>query len=992
MDRSLFWAEVDSGTENISAVVVLQDAMGKAAATRAASAMLERYEVGLLAVVGIAGGLSGDAGIGDVCFTGPLFDVLENSKVVDTKKGMKIEFNNLPYNTDPLLTFALKYVSLGSDIKSKFEDWQLDRYYKSRELIPGEFIGRQSKNEHIGIPQIHDGSIVCAAVSKSEIYKSNVTNLDRKLLAVETETGGVFSEAVRHGVPVVTVRGICDYADENKSKLEAQTGGNARRIAADNAVSFVKLQFENPQFQKFLGHRRSQVQGVNAEQAKKEAEKKLVATALDNLREEVHTQLTQLSPEYQGKPKGYRLPLPRVKVSPTNASVSPSTESYDEKNILEAVAKTKTSLVTIPRNYPDNGLPWIVAQELSLIEINGKTVVPVVIKGEDVRPPHNTLSKQAGAQVDAIEARDDARLVFIVHDFPLASRSRLEFLRTEQQKYEEAHFLVLNRTDADPSDMSALQVALGAERFDLCQISFSELSDFIKRSFQYPDQQASVVALRLQNMFRKFELNAHPSYFAGLSSESLAALLKANRRSELLQLAVGGFLSFVVAGDEDQVVLSRTTREKFLRMLAYRMEVRGEEFDRPALVSLVEEFALERDFEIDSLLFLKAFQDKGILHFSGGKVRITLPFMLSYLLAVELAAEPEEALRYFNFQSEDFDFPTFELYCEIARNEAITNKIISQLRSELEEFRQSKPNIHVLLTNDVRPVFVDHPGRFKALETQLQRAVDDVVNDRSNSHEKQRIIDIANRVQADAREIQDAVRQRADDDEKFATTRRLAKLWGIATMSLGSGSEQLARDPKRELAQLVVSASSALLDMGLRTFPAAQFENLKRELKSDSTARDLFNKSPEEPISPEDRELIELMVDAYEFSLLGLPIRAVFAQLGNFAGQAVLRTSVASVTSEDLMENLVARIWAAEISAAKEKAPLLAAIRDLPPVPFLRHSLSTYFMTRVFWDHWQTDNRLALLDAAEESLTALNSSIDKGRLRRIIKRDQERDD
>jgi hypothetical protein len=84
------------------------------------------------------------------------------------------------------------------------------------------------------------------------------------------------------------------------------------------------------------------------------------------------------------------------------------------------------------------------------------------------------------------------------------------------------------------------------------------------------------------------------------------------------------------------------------------------------------------------------------------------------------------------------------------------------------------------------------------------------------------------------------------------------------------------------------------------------------------------------------------------------------------------------------MENLIARVWAAEIDAAKEKAALLDAINGLPVVPFLRYTLSTHFIARVFWNHWETANRLALLDAAEEALRPIAGTIDKGKVRRMI--------
>ena len=215
-----FIVHLDFATDELTGVAILQEDMGKAAATRAAETILNVFEVGIVAVIGIAGGLSNDVAVGDVCFSGGIVDVLENAKQSTDKDGRAAqEFNSKFFVTDPLLTFAFKYVQLGSDVKPGFTDWQQRQHLKAKELIPGQFVGRQKKNEEIGTPQIHYGNIACGSVSKSEIYSSNLKQIDRKILAVETESGGVFHACQGHATPAIAIRGICDYADKNKSKL-----------------------------------------------------------------------------------------------------------------------------------------------------------------------------------------------------------------------------------------------------------------------------------------------------------------------------------------------------------------------------------------------------------------------------------------------------------------------------------------------------------------------------------------------------------------------------------------------------------------------------------------------------------------------------------------------------------------------------------------------------------------------------------------------------
>lgn len=71
--------------------LVLQEKMGRAAAQAACLTALEVFSCKAYICLGIAGGLSKDLNLGDVCYTGTLIDVYDNSKVIDgTDGGMEI--------------------------------------------------------------------------------------------------------------------------------------------------------------------------------------------------------------------------------------------------------------------------------------------------------------------------------------------------------------------------------------------------------------------------------------------------------------------------------------------------------------------------------------------------------------------------------------------------------------------------------------------------------------------------------------------------------------------------------------------------------------------------------------------------------------------------------------------------------------------------------------------------------------------------------------
>jgi hypothetical protein len=159
------------------------------------------------------------------------------------------------------------------------------------------------------------GTIVCGAVSKSAAYKDRLQKLDRKILAIDTESGGIFEEASANRLPAGTIRGISDYADNRKTDLEDTTGGIIRQIAASNAASFLKLQIANPRFVQIIAqHRTHEQDGASIFVAPSMEPKSVdVMDVITQLGHQIALKLRELCPEFRLQPKGYRLPVARVR-------------------------------------------------------------------------------------------------------------------------------------------------------------------------------------------------------------------------------------------------------------------------------------------------------------------------------------------------------------------------------------------------------------------------------------------------------------------------------------------------------------------------------------------------------------------------------------------------------------------------------------------------------------------------------------------------------
>jgi nucleoside phosphorylase len=244
---------VDTGVSDLTMLVVQQEGMGKSLAARAVSATLAEYNTGLIVCLGIAGGLSNDLQLGDVCYTGTVIDVYDNAKFGDSKENeLQLELSPSYFNTPRKLTASMNFLRTIPTLRADYEEWRRERASIARSLVPNTVLDASGNAVTIEDPSSKDGTIICGSVSKSQSYNQILKRVDRKILAIDTESGGVFEQGGSQGITALTIRGISDHANAEKGKLETETRGGVRKLAAGNAASFLKMQLRNPHFRAAL--------------------------------------------------------------------------------------------------------------------------------------------------------------------------------------------------------------------------------------------------------------------------------------------------------------------------------------------------------------------------------------------------------------------------------------------------------------------------------------------------------------------------------------------------------------------------------------------------------------------------------------------------------------------------------------------------------------------------------------------------------------------
>lgn len=979
----------------LSILLVKQNVMGRTECSIATMDIVDEFDVGMLVCLGIAGGLSSDVSIGDICRTGEIVDLLDNAKVTNatTKKGAKgqrsatgqqIAFSPTHYATPVELSVALDLDRLLPERRESYDVWIKSRGDYARSHLSGEFIGKDGKRESVGNPVVRHGSIACASVSDSSDYNKAIKKLDRKILAVETESGGLFSIADRHQIPALTIRGISDYAGQgiDKSKFEQQTKNKARLVAASNASSYLARQLTNPKLSQFLVCRRGPIPVLGASLALTVVDR--LANAIVSQSAQFDDHLKDLAPGFSLQ--GYRIPVPRVRI--TNGKGDAFGVGPDAAIELREIVKLgRVTVVELPPQYPDRSLAYIAARDLLMLEIPDRQVVPSVVEARDLHRPNRGILVAADAQVIAFKDAPEALLTFVVNDFDFSSRTQTEFLLNEVNALPNAKFIVVSRSKSNVVAENEFVRSTGALVASLEDVSFVETAHFLQKNFQMSGPEAEVVAIRLHDTFSKFKLSAHPSYFAGIPASTLTAILRANRRAELIELAVAGYLSFVVADDDEPLALSRTTREKFLTQLAFEMNVNKRSFSPDQLVAFASEFAVRFDFKISSVRFVHAFVDKGILFFDGNRVLFTLTFMESFLLAKKLHGEPAEALKYFRLGEKRFDLRTFALYAELG----ISTELLDEIQSRLDAAIDCIPAAEtpLLLTNDVQPLLLAKQDRVAAIQSRLQRAIEDVTNDRDASQEKQRLIDAAERIRKLA-SLRSQETVEVKEEEKRTAEQDAVEVWFVTILLLGSGAERLEAEIKRKLVGKIIRLSSLILDDWTRESVTVDYQRLKAELREDVDLLQSLAKSESESDLAEAKRTIDGLVDLLEYSFVTQPFRVIVQGLSEEARDMVLAESVINTKVSGLFENLLKALWLSDLDTPIGIKKLNAALKQLPGAKLLRMTLASFLITRVYWRHWDKASRLKLLNAAKETLKGAGLHYDKAGLQRLIEREEEK--
>jgi len=204
----------------------------------------------MIILIGIAGAISDDLKLGDIVIANEVDEYLADSAAESTGNSFEIKLSGKHWRlSEPMINSLRNFEHLDEVGYLSWKDKA--KSYQNSLKIPKEL-----KQYYNSLPELFFGHIASGnIVSKAKSFKKKLLANDRKFEVIEEEAAGVLqvTESMELNKPLVLIiRGISDFADEEKNVLEGRAKGKIRKYATFNAFIFLQKALQLDYFRGYL--------------------------------------------------------------------------------------------------------------------------------------------------------------------------------------------------------------------------------------------------------------------------------------------------------------------------------------------------------------------------------------------------------------------------------------------------------------------------------------------------------------------------------------------------------------------------------------------------------------------------------------------------------------------------------------------------------------------------------------------------------------------
>ncbi|MBO6551195.1 MAG: hypothetical protein JJ964_16465, partial [Rhizobiales bacterium] len=545
IDGNNFTGYKFTNDENITILFVHGFDWGNDAAYTVMNEVFSRFKAKLSVCIGIGGAITDDAKLGDVFYSKEVLDLTQRLKTQrDGDNNSRTKYDPKTYLCSTDLVKALDRSRLSISGKSIFKKWQESCELINRgSLVSVDTTELGHQSHYFERPNANNGKIAATnTVLADKMAVEDVKSCGRKITCVDTESAGFArscNENQNSGAHII-IRAISDLADENKKLTEESFSNIFRDIAVSNAALF---------FSCHLGLMLNSLKEIPKNLAidatltlKQKHEREI-----DKNEQSILKELTARSIAFKSLEQKNGMPVPRIR--PINLL----TEVVENKNepaieIEEALKENNNISIDVPKNYPDNALPWLYAHQLAEANLHGKYTIPICIPNNEFGPPKNNLVAHLQSNnLEFAQNNDDYHIVFIFTNFKISSRSKSKYLSDSVKEFHNASVIIFPDVLEMEIYNNELEKYFNHKCYNIEAISFTSITQYMSSAFEIPLEESEVVATRLVSTFNNYRLNIHPTYLASIQKDTVASFIEANQRGELIELAVAGLLTLLVS-------------------------------------------------------------------------------------------------------------------------------------------------------------------------------------------------------------------------------------------------------------------------------------------------------------------------------------------------------------------------------------------------------------------------------------------------------------
>jgi nucleoside phosphorylase len=954
------------GPDRESVVVLVGFAWGNDAAYRVMTEALGSFSPKAAFCVGIAGAISSDAKLGDVFYSTHVLDLTQRMKQERDKSGAsRIKYDPDSYPSDEAIVKILDRSRLSATGASTYNKWAEACQLVNTGLLAGTKTKTLGKPVgHFRKPEATNGKIASTNMVLADTHAiEDVKQCGRKMACVDTESAGFAKACLEQKLTCnISIRGISDSADETKKLVEVDYQNTFRRVAASNAALFLYMNLSeiisSISRQPVLENKSLSIPLTNP-----------IAANENHIKNELH----QRSLAFKAVGQDKKIPVPRLRLV-ADSTTTLQSQQQPEQEIEEILSSNDRILVKWPANYPDSALPWLFASLIADSPAKSSYTIPVCIKWPEFGPPKNSLDAHLELLgLSFCKNTPRYRIVFFMIDAQLGSRSKAQYLTEQFTSFNNAAMVIF----PDRSEFGALEneveTHFAPAQYAVEGISFSSITYYMRDIFGMPLDESEVLAARLISTFNNYHLKIHPTYLASIQRDTVLAFIEANQRGELLELAVAGLLSVLVAGDKSKVVLRRGTRERFLSKLAVGIYSGKHNYDEDRLEDYVNGYAKQMGFDISAKQFLRPFFENGILAYEGGYATIAVPVVRSYMLAKGLSEQYDEARAYFDLSGPNFDFGTFDLYCEFSNNSDIYGLVIDAIDSSIAFFRKKIAQYDApVLNGKYEGTLLKKSSSVVDAIEEISRRTKELVDKTDLVSEKQAKLDIRSKVArsrtASSIDISDP---NMFHDEHTAMYRLIS-----GAILLGSAAEKMEDGKKLELINRIIVLADLICVDVLTIFSGFDFDAAVEEVTEKVIADGVI------PVETDDskkelKSLVQLVVGEWEFNLAAQPMMVLLSILCESGRTNVLLSPISRASTSSKLQDFFRSSWMFDMDPTglrhlpKEISKKLGKTSTL-----LRFVFGYTMLNRSYWYHHGRANKAAISDGVEEMLKPLSLVID----------------